>query len=181
MIQFETERLIIRNFQESDASDLFEYLSSPRVNCFLNEKLNSIEEAILDVKRRSSDQLEFVVCLKKNNKVVGNLFAKKEEPDTYGIGWQYNKIVEGKGYASEAARAYLTYLFNEKGTRRIYGYVEVTNLRSQKLCERLGMRNEGSFKEYISFTKNEDGMPLYEDTLQYAILKKEWDYIHEMI
>lgn len=175
MIRIETERLTIRNFQESDASDLLEYLSHPRVNCFLSEKLNSLEEAIENVKQKSNDELEFAVCLKENNKVVGNLFAKKEEPDTYGVGWQYNEIIEGKGYAGEAAKAYLTYLFNIKSARRIYAYVEETNLRSQKLCERLGMRKEGCFKEFISFTQNQDGIPIYENIIQYALLKKEWD------
>ncbi len=106
--------------------------------------------------------------------MIGNLFARKEEPDTYSVGWQFNKIVEGKGYASEAARAYLTYLFKDKNARRIYAYVEDTNLRSQNLCERLGMRKEGCFKEFISFTNDQNGTPLYENTMQYAILKKEW-------
>lgn len=178
MIRIETERLIIRNFQESDASDLFEYLSCPRVNCFLDEKLSSLEEAIEDVKQRGSNELEFAVCLKENGKVIGNLFAnvfaKKEETDTYGVGQQFNEIIEGKGYASEAARAYLTYPFERKAARRIYAYVEDTNLRSQKLCERLGMRKEGCFKEFVSFTQNEDGEPMYENTMEYAILKKEW-------
>ena len=175
MIRIETERLIIRNFQESDASDLFEYLSHPRVNCFLSEKLNSLEETVENIKRRSDNELELAACLKENGKVIGNLFAKKEDPDTYGVGWQYNELIEGKGYASEAARAYLSYLFDEKKARRIYAYVEETNLRSQKLCERLGMRKEGCFKEYISFIRNQNGIPVYENTIQYAILKKEWN------
>jgi hypothetical protein len=28
--------------------------------------------------------------------------------------------------------------------------------------------------EFISFVKNEDGTPKYENTFQYALLKKEW-------
>lgn len=35
MIRIETERLIIRRFQESDAFGLLDYLSNPRVNCFI--------------------------------------------------------------------------------------------------------------------------------------------------
>ena len=37
------------------------------------------------------------------------------------------------------------------------------------------MRQEGLFKEFISFVKNPDGTPHYENTYQYAILKKEWE------
>ena len=49
MIRIETERLILRDFQKTDAEGLFDYLSCPRVNCFLNEKINSLEEAINDI------------------------------------------------------------------------------------------------------------------------------------
>ena len=54
-------------------------------------------------------------------------------------------------------------------------YTEDTNLPSQQLCERLGMRREGLFMEFVSFINNPDGTPLYENTMQYAILKKEWE------
>ena len=31
------------------------------------------------------------------------------------------------------------------------------------------------FMEFVSFVKNSDGTPLYENTVKYAILKKEWE------
>ena len=49
------------------------------------------------------------------------------------------------------------------------------NVASQKLCEKLGMRREGLFMEFVSFVKDEDGNPIYENTYQYAILKMEWE------
>lgn len=174
MIWIETERLIIRNFNESDAAGLLDYLSQPRVNCFIDEKLNTIEDAVTNVEQRKKDELQLAVCLKGNDKIIGNLFAQKEGPDTYSVGWHFNGKYEGKGYASEAAKTYLSFLFNNKNARRIYAYVEDNNLRSQKLCGRLGMRKEGYFKEFISFIQNEDGTPKYENTLQYAVLKKEF-------
>ena len=45
----------------------------------------------------------------------------------------------------------------------------------KRLGEKLGMRREGLFLEFISFVNNPDGTPRYENTVQYAILKKEWD------
>ena len=48
-------------------------------------------------------------------------------------------------------------------------------MASQTLCEKLGMRREGTFVEFVSFVKDESGNPIYENTYQYAILKKEWD------
>ena len=37
------------------------------------------------------------------------------------------------------------------------------------------MNEEGLFREFVSFMKNPDGTPRYENTCQYAILKKEWE------
>lgn len=37
------------------------------------------------------------------------------------------------------------------------------------------MRKEGCFLEFISFIKDENGIPKYENTFQYALLKKEWE------
>ncbi|WP_294280712.1 GNAT family protein [uncultured Chryseobacterium sp.] len=171
---FKTERLIVRSFRESDAADLFAYFFEPRVNCFADEQLATIEDAVKDVREKSKDYSQFAVCLKDVDILIGNLFAMQEE-DTFNVGWNFNGIYEGKGYAGEAAAGLFDYLFVKKDARRIYCYVEDYNIRSQKLCERLGMRREGLFMEYISFVKNDDGTPRYENTLQFAILKKEWE------
>ena len=37
------------------------------------------------------------------------------------------------------------------------------------------MRREGMFMEFVSFVNDSDGNPIYENTIQYAILKKEWN------
>ena len=71
--------------------------------------------------------------------------------DTFSPCWMLNERFQGKGYAYEAARAYFDYLFNVKNIRRIYAYAEDYNLSSQRLCEKLGMRREGLFKEFVSF------------------------------
>ena len=99
--------------------------------------------------------------------------------DTYNVGWHFNKRFEGKGFACEAAAGLLDYLFREAGARRIYGFVEDDNIRSKRLCERLGMRREGCFKEFVTFVNNPDGSPKYEDTCVYAILEKEWNTIRQ--
>ena len=40
------------------------------------------------------------------------------------------------------------------------------------------MRHEGLFLEFVSFVKDSAGNPVYENTMQYAILKREWDERH---
>lgn len=36
------------------------------------------------------------------------------------------------------------------------------------------MRREGVFIEFVSFIKDDAGNPIYENTMQYAILRREW-------
>ncbi|AJH00604.1 GCN5 family acetyltransferase [Clostridium beijerinckii] len=170
-----TDRLILRNFSLADAKGLLGYLSNPRVNCFRGEKITTHEEAISEAKKKSEDDSHIAVLLKDDESLIGELFYLYEEPDTYSIGWNFNEQYEGKGYASESAKALFKCLFNEKSARRLYAYVEDDNYRSQKLCEKLGMRKEGCFLEFISFIKDENGIPKYENTFQYALLKKEWE------
>ena len=66
------------------------------------------------------------------------------------------------------------YLFAGKDARRLFAYVEEDNVASQRLCEKLGMRHEGTFKEFISFENDSYGRPVFVNTRQYAILRKEW-------
>ena len=180
----ETERLILRPFRESDVADVFEYLREPVVNCFANMQLNSLEEAKEEMKKRVGEtEYYFAIVLKDADKVIGEIDSYPEhgEPhntsspfDTFSPCWMLNDVYQGKGYAYEAAHAFFDYLFREKGARRIYAYTEDYNLSSQHLCEKLGMRREGLFKEFVSFVNNPDGTPRYENTVQYAVLKKEW-------
>ena len=184
----ETERLILRPFGEKDARDVLEYLKEPAVNCFSDMKLNNLKEAEELMKLRSKDSdYCFAIVLKEEDKVIGEIFGETESNchedtkkadavlDTFSPCWMLNLNYTGKGYAFEAAHAYFDYLFFEKGIRSIYAYTEDNNFTSRHLCEKLGMRKEGTFIEFISFINNEDGTPRYENTIQYAILKKEWE------
>lgn len=148
-------------------------------------KLDTLEDAKAEMKRRVGEtEFYFAITLKDGGKVIGEIDAYPEgdgpgedetaPQDTFSPCWMLNLKYTGKGYAYEAAHAFFDYLFNEKGARRIYAYTEDYNTASQRLCERLGMRREGLFLDFISFVKNPDGTPHYENTYQYAILKKEW-------
>lgn len=181
----ETERLILRPFEENDAKDVYEYLKEPAVHCFACMKLNSLDEAKEEIKKRTSEtEYYFAIILKDSGKVIGEIGAYPEAGeshadenavcDTFSPCWMLNADFQGKGYAFEAAHAFFDYLFSKKGARRIYTYVEDYNLPSQHLCEKLGMRREGLFMEFVSFINNPDGTPRFENTCQYAILKKEW-------
>ncbi len=178
----ETERLILRPFEEKDTADLFAYANAQTVHCFACMHIPNMEAAKKELAERAKDkEYYFAIGLKETDKVIGEIFAHPEEtapnqktPDTCSPCWMLHPDYQGKGYAFEAAKAYFDYLFRQKNVRRIYAYTEDYNRPSQRLCRKLGMRKEGEFKEFVSFVNNPDGTPLYENTWQYAILKSEW-------
>ncbi|MCQ2593213.1 MAG: GNAT family N-acetyltransferase [Treponema sp.] len=181
MKQIETQRLILRPFKAGDEKDLYEYLKSPEMHCFSDMKIDSLEQAEKEVQGRAEDPFYFAIVLKENGKVIGEIFGHPEstdptasDMDTFSPCWMLNPDFKGKGYGYEAAHAYLDSVFKNEGIRRVYIYTEDYNIACQKLCEKLGARQEGLFKEFVSFVNDEKGNPIYENTYQYAILKKEW-------
>ncbi len=173
MDAIETSRLVLRNFRKADAGDLLAYLREPRASCFLSLKLESVSAAEAEAEKRGKNDEYIAVCLKDSDKLIGDVFAMPEE-DTFAVGWNFAADFGGAGYASEATRVLFAYLFTVKQARRLYAYVEDHNKASQRLCERLGMRKEGLFEEFVSFKRDADGIPIYENTMQYAILRKLW-------
>lgn len=170
-----TERLVLRPLREADAEAYHRLWAHPRVHCYEGERLESLEAAREAIRRRQTarDGSELAAALRETDAFLGALFGRWER-DAFSVCWNFLPEAGGQGYALEAARAYLDLLFTRFGARRVYAYVEENNLPSQRLCRRLGMRQEGLFREFVSFVNGPDGAPLYENTLQFALLKKEW-------
>jgi RimJ/RimL family protein N-acetyltransferase len=58
------------------------------------------------------------------------------------IGWRLARACWGKGYATEAARAALDFVFREEHLDRIVAFVVPTNIASRKVMERIGLRED---------------------------------------
>lgn len=173
-----TDRLVLRRFRPADAADLFAYLREPSASCFLAMRLADLAEAATEATRRASRAEEIAIALREGGdspgRLIGDLFAVPEDGGTYAVGWNLNPAFGGRGYAFEATQALFADLFERRGARRLYAYVEDHNLASQRLCEKLGMRREGLFLAFVTFRNDEHGRPVYENTMQYALLATEW-------
>ena len=58
------------------------------------------------------------------------------------IGWRLARHAWGHGYAIEAARAVLAYSFDELALDEVVSFTSTTNVRSQRVMERLGMTHD---------------------------------------
>jgi RimJ/RimL family protein N-acetyltransferase len=114
--------------------------------------------------------LELAIVLKSAGNAIGNISIKVlSRQHRFGeVGWTLTPRYQGCGYATEAARAILSYGFDELGLHWIAAFCHVENAPSYRLMERLGMqrlrRLNGS-----KFVKGE-----WWDEYVYSITAPEW-------
>ena len=157
--KFETERLILRPFKNTDLNDFYEYASVYGVGEMAgwkhHESIKETEE-ILDLFIK--EDKTFAICLKENDKVIGSIGVEKygmEDKLTeflnYNgreIGYVLGKDYWGRGLMPEAVSTVIDYLFKEKSLDfLICGYYDF-NKQSKRVQEKLG------FKPYRKLTLN---------------------------
>ena len=177
MIILETERLILRKFSPEDWKDLYEYLSKEAVVKYEPYEIYTEDACKEEAIYRSQQDAFWAVCLKEDNKLIGNVYFQQQEPTeflTWEIGYVFNPIYYGKGYATESCRKLLGYGFKQLNARRIIAMCNPENTASWKLLERLNMRREGHLRKNIFFKYDEKRNPIWNDTYEYAILSNEW-------
>ena len=170
-----TQRLHIRGFRADDWKDLYDYLSDEKVIKYEPYDTFTEEESRHEAVKRSMNEDFLAVCLRETDKVIGNLYFSKEEFDTWEVGYVFNTLYQGKGFATEGARALLQEAFEQMGVRRVIARCNPENEASWHLLERLGMRREGHLLQNIYFRCDEKGEPIWQDTYEYAILATEWN------
>lgn len=66
-------------------------------------------------------------------------------PDDHEIGWWIDPAFQGRGYATEGARALRAEAFEALGARRVVARVAVENAASVAVARRLGLEPTGEF------------------------------------
>lgn len=152
----ETERLYLRRLTESDANDLFELDSNPKVHKYLgNNPVKSIEESQNQIKNVLKQYEEFgigrlAMINKETNEFIGWSGIKferelRKEFDYYDLGYRLKEIYWGHGYATEAAIGSLEYGFNELRLNEINACADVNHVVSNKILKKIGFIPDGNF------------------------------------
>lgn len=153
----ETERLIIRNWEDRDRDLFHEINSDDTVMAFFPDRRTRAEsDQIFDKVRKMIADTGYgfpAVELKETGETIGftglNTVYKAEiaPQGTPEIGWRMAGRYWGKGYATEAARAMIALAFDERGHDQLVSFAVADNHRSTAVMERLGMRRdlEGDF------------------------------------
>lgn len=144
----ETERLILRRFDESDAENVYLYAKDPDVGPIAGwPPHKSVDESREVIRNIFSGAEAYAVCLKSDNKAIGAIELKlnghtdmTEKDDECELGYWLGKPFWGQGIIPEAVREILRHAFEDIGMNKVWcGYYD-GNVKSKRVQEKCGFR-----------------------------------------
>lgn len=145
-MEFRTERLILRPWNESDAESLYEYAKDPRIGPAAGWPAHtSIEDSREIIRNVLSAEETYAVCLKEDNRAIGSIgliapmqshtkAAKNEMEIGYWIGVPF----WGCGYIPEAVRRMQEHAFEDLGCIALWCGHYDGNEKSRRVQEKCG-------------------------------------------
>jgi RimJ/RimL family protein N-acetyltransferase len=172
-----TERLVLRDLAASDAPRVFAYRSHPEVSRFQSWGTESDDEISSYIANLSTMEpgapgawYQLSIELRSSGELIGDCGFRvlDSDPRQAEVGIALAPECQSKGYAAEALRALLHYLFVKLDKHRTFASVDPRNVRSTRLMQRLGMRKEAHFVQSLWF-KGE-----WVDDMIFAMLASDW-------
>ncbi len=177
----ETERLILRHWQESDAPSLFKYASDPDVGPIAGwPPHTSVENSLEIIRTVFAGPETYAVVLKETGEPVGccgimfsdGMHTAEMTHSEAEIGYWIGKPYWGQGLIPEATKALLSRCFNELGLDAVWcGYYD-GNIKSKRSCEKIGFK--------YHHTNNNAVSPLGDIRTEhfYNMTKEDYNAIH---
>lgn len=149
--QIETERLLLREWRDSDLEPLAALSADPDVMRHFPAPLSRDESAALIGRCRAhfAEHGFGLWALERKDSGafigfagLGHMDFEAHFTPAIEIGWRLAKQQWGQGLASEAARAVLRQGFEELALQEILAYTALSNLQSQRVMRAIGMQRD---------------------------------------
>ena len=143
-----TERLILRRWEDSDAESLFEYAKDPEVGPIAGWPAHqSVEESRNVIRQVLQGKEAYALCLRGDNRAIRAIELKlnghtdlTERDDECELGYWIGKPFWGQGLVPEAVREILRHAFEDIGMTKVWaGYYE-GNDKSKRVQEKCRFR-----------------------------------------
>ena len=174
-----TDRMILRRIVAADCDDVFEYSSNDEVTKYLSwekhldKKFTKRYLKIVNKAYKEGRYYDWALELKSNGRMIGTCgFSGFDyQNNTCEIGYVINPEYWGKSYATEAARAVISFAFEILGAHAVDAKCFRENTASSEVMSKCGMNFMCEKNEYINkFRKNVN-------LLYYRITRSEF-YTH---
>lgn len=150
----ETDRLILRAWCKDDLLP-FSKMNSDKVVMEYLPKCLSYDETVQFYNRIVDEHNAlgyglYAVVLKSTGEFIGytgfhHFDFEAEFSPGIEIGWRLAKEYWNQGYATEAAKACIDYACRRKLFDKIYSFTSISNHRSERVMQKIGMEHQGFF------------------------------------
>ena len=147
-MEFRTERLILRPWEDTDAESVYEYAKNPEVGPIAGWPVHtSVENSRDIIKNVLSAPETYAVCLKEDNRAIGSIGLIEPmqshtnvAEDEIEVGYWIGVPFWGNGYIPEAVRRMQEHAFEDLGCKAMWcGYYD-GNEKSKRCQEKCGFR-----------------------------------------
>ncbi len=144
----ETERLLLRRWNENDAENLYKYACDPDVGPIAGWPAHqSIDESRDVIRNVLNGKEAYAICLKEDGRAIGAIELKlnghtdlTDRDDECEMGFWLGKPFWGQGIMPEAVKEMLRHAFEDLEMSKVWiGYYE-GNTRSKRVQEKCGFR-----------------------------------------
>lgn len=143
----ETKRLILCEWKDEDAPELFRYASDPKVGPIAGwSPHTSVENSREIIRSVLAVPETYAIVLKETGLPIGCIGLKlgdktdlTDEPDECEIGYWLGVPYWGQGLMTEAGNEILRHAFEDLGMKKVWAGYYDGNLRSKRVQEKLGM------------------------------------------
>lgn len=147
-------RLRLRRPRVADASAIFEYASDPEVGRYADWPIStSIDSVIAHLHERerqwtSGAEFNWVMTVPPEDRAIGGIscFVSGHAAE---FGFLMNRKFWRNGYATDAARAVVEWVFSVSSVWRLAATCDVENLASARVLEKAGLTREGTLRRAI--------------------------------
>ena len=174
--EIETERLLLRKVELTDANDMFSVTKDDEVARFLAWSAHqSIIETNEFIKSfihgyKTGECFRWAIALKSSNRFIGLINLKPAfSQNRVSLGYWLGRSFWNKGYATEAVKAVICLLFDKLNVNRIEAEHFIENPASGRVMEKAGMEYEGLLRQYILGKEGK-----YHDCKIYAITQDKY-------
>jgi RimJ/RimL family protein N-acetyltransferase len=173
----ETPRLRLRPFEPGDLAAFAAYRNDEAVARYQGWNTPyTLEQAqtFIDTMSRATsgtpgEWYQLAIQRKSDGLLLGDCaFKLSSDQRQAEIGCTLAQPAWGQGYAQEAVRRLLAYLFGDLSLHRVYANCDVENLPAARTLEQIGLRREAHFVENLWFKGR------WSSEYWYAMLSSEW-------
>ena len=171
-VELKTSRLVLRQFQESDANGIFHsFVNNEGFLYYANKEPRDLEQekaSLKDIAKKyeNKEYYNWLITL-QDGTVIGAIHLNV---DNYNDSLEFNYAIDdthqNNGYMTEALQAVKEFAVNELQVNRFFGGCEINNIASQRVMEKCGLKFEGVLRNYL---KLKDG---YHDLQVYSFINQ---------